>query len=247
MCIVRTQLKISSNFTYYKSIIVEIWTRLFPRRQLKKNASLFNIPFLVPRHSCLRSLFRPTFEELLKVTGIKIGGKGSGNAEGSGEKGDWLSFSLFFFFFIRIVVTNHPHCTRFCSTLRPLADIEKLGYVRVTARRVKKIEGDANYETIFPYIAPLQPRRLRFNLPVDELKIDRRLGRRTLEITYIWNSRDPSPFLSFFSPPPEKNSGRIEPPRLHARPFTRLSTFPRLLNTTRSNRTIRRPTPTAPR
>lgn len=69
---------------------------------------------------------------------------------------------------------------------------------------MKKIEGDANYETIFPYIAPLQPRRLRFNLPVDELKIDRRLGRRTLEITYIWNSRDPSPFLSFFSPPPKR-------------------------------------------
>lgn len=43
--------------------------------------------------------------------------------------GNWFSFSLSFF--IHIIVTNHPHCTRFCSTLRPLMDIEKLGYANV--------------------------------------------------------------------------------------------------------------------
>ena len=198
----------------------------------------------MPRHSCLRSHFRPTFEELLKVTGIKIGGKGSGKAEGSGEKGDWLSFSLFFFY-------------SYCSNQPPplytllLDSSSSRGHwkIRIRTCRSSKSEnrrGCQLWDDIpLSYIVPLQPRRLRFNLPVDELKIDRRLGRRTLEITYIWNSHDPPLLSSRFSPPKILEESKLRDCS-RAR-LTRLSTFPRLLNTTRSNRTIRRPTPTAPR
>lgn len=80
--------------------------------------------------------------------------------EGNRELGLTFPFS-----FIRIIVTNHPHCTRFCSTLCPSVDIEKLGYARIEPEEWKTARGQKLEGATSMYFPSCYPDVLCYRVP----------------------------------------------------------------------------------